>query len=216
MKKKLFFEQLESRLALAPIAACFVEPVSYDVNFDGLVTPADVLSVVQHINNEHGHNPFFDVDCNQQVAPLDALLIVNHINKFGVASPAAYPQLSIGAAPGVVQQGVHEWLGKLDFQVQGNRTISVSFTVIAWVDSDYSPDMPVEINGLELARTRETPSAKIYTFFGVLERWGTLEVFVDTTKVSGKRIGITLIRTEWNQFLRVPFSSGISLEAKLG
>jgi hypothetical protein len=65
---------------------------AYDVNADGFVTPSDVLSLVNEINNGGARHllvppaapeltpPFWDVDGNDELMPLDVLLVINYLN----------------------------------------------------------------------------------------------------------------------------------------
>jgi hypothetical protein len=59
-----------------------------DVNADGVVSPLDVLLIINRLNLgeggelslEGGGPPFLDVTGNNMLTPLDALLIINHLN----------------------------------------------------------------------------------------------------------------------------------------
>ncbi|MCP3694345.1 MAG: hypothetical protein GY917_19220, partial [Planctomycetaceae bacterium] len=68
----------------------FEEP--RDVNHDNLVTPLDVLWIINAINNMGSHElaksrdegvvaPYFDVNRDRHATPLDALWIINYLNQ---------------------------------------------------------------------------------------------------------------------------------------
>ncbi len=63
---------------------------NFDVNVDGLVTPIDVLLVINHLNSYSGDlgdglpklgDPLVDVNGNGFVSPIDALLVINWLNQ---------------------------------------------------------------------------------------------------------------------------------------
>jgi hypothetical protein len=65
-----------------------------DVNFDGIVTPLDVLMVINDLNARGSRMlpapggsvvplPYLDVSGNNVIDPLDALWIINHLNALG-------------------------------------------------------------------------------------------------------------------------------------
>lgn len=75
---KLHLEQLEPRYM-----ACG-DPMA-DVTGDGIVSPADVIQIVNALNAESGTN----------YRPVDALRAVNVINRDGAGAPVCRPPLSV-------------------------------------------------------------------------------------------------------------------------
>ncbi len=52
-----------------------------DVNADGVVSPIDVLTIINHLNDSQSqYNSRADVNRDAVISPIDALLIVNHLN----------------------------------------------------------------------------------------------------------------------------------------
>ena len=107
------FEQLEARRLLA---AAVWNNAGHAVNVNGdalgLVSPVDVLLVINEINQRQYSSPetgllpkqlpepvennFVDVSCDNLVTAVDALLVINHINNGGPAGTAGglYPSLA--------------------------------------------------------------------------------------------------------------------------
>jgi hypothetical protein len=62
----------------------------YDVNGDGVATPADALAVVNYLNSQPGDiglpsalvtpDDYYDVNNDQLCTPLDVLAVINHLN----------------------------------------------------------------------------------------------------------------------------------------
>lgn len=198
---------------LTPVATCGTEPINYDTDFDGLVGPSDVLAIVQHLNQDRQYNPFLDVNCDQSNTPLDALLAINHINKFGAGSLGAYPIFGQPIVPSSISTEESALIGIIPYQIQGNRTASVTVEVLVRVDGRYDSQLRPILSELEFIKSRiaSDGSIMIYTFSGVLSRGGFLEMFADTRELdTGSLILITMIRTEWNTVYRQPSTSGIS------
>ena len=56
----------------------------YDVTADGMVSPMDVLTVINAMNGGPVNpNAYYDVNGNGELSPLDALLIINYMNSGG-------------------------------------------------------------------------------------------------------------------------------------
>lgn len=75
----LRFEKLEER-----IPACGVGGVvgGLDVNGDHHVTPADVLIIINEVNDPDSFpRPAADIDRNGFVTPIDALIVLNYLNQ---------------------------------------------------------------------------------------------------------------------------------------
>ncbi len=59
------------------------ESFQFDINGDGVVSPVDVLQVINHLNQGSPHlsGTQMDVDGDSMVSPIDALKIINHLNE---------------------------------------------------------------------------------------------------------------------------------------
>lgn len=89
-----------------------------DVNSDSIVSPVDVLIVINEINQNGSHPlgpppqgpPFLDVNADGEVSPLDALIVINFLNNRGSGEgeplPAEAPrgQLSVSGLDAVFGQ----------------------------------------------------------------------------------------------------------------
>jgi len=68
-----------------------------DVDSSSLVTPFDVLMLINNINSDgsrelpprsqHTGDPFYDVNGDNFLTPLDVLIVINAINNFGDRQP---------------------------------------------------------------------------------------------------------------------------------
>jgi hypothetical protein len=82
----------------------------HDVNGDGSIAPADVLSLVNHINQQQGNSilpaeqapipVFYDVNNDGLVSPLDALIVINEINKGSNGQPEGIEPLNSASGAG--------------------------------------------------------------------------------------------------------------------
>jgi hypothetical protein len=99
----------------------------YDVNVDGVVSPVDALTVINHLGLDlrtaggiDARPPFLDIDGDAVVSPLDALLAINQLgdaNASSASSPAVEAALS-PAPPSVSAIGARPLERQLDTQLQ--------------------------------------------------------------------------------------------------
>lgn len=144
---KLYFEPLEPRLLLASDWQNAINP--RDVNASGLVTPLDVLLVVNKLNAGEGgllptrttgsQEPLCDVNGDGMLTPLDALLVVNALNRYNTPL-----QVVAGLAPesdpngnGVVLKSNVSFIGQTLPEVQVTlRSGQAGSPVLASIESD--------------------------------------------------------------------------------
>lgn len=145
-----------------------------DVDASSLVTPLDVLMLVNNLNrngsrelpprSQHAEEPFYDVNGDNHVTPLDVLMVINAINSFGDTTPTVVAGLSPVSDPnsnGVV-------LGSsvtISGQAQPHSLVSVSSDgdegtdrrVIADEDGRFELDLSVDegLHRFELAARDE-------------------------------------------------------------
>lgn len=146
--QRLFMEQLESRQLLASVWQNPMNPG--DINNDGLVTPADVLSMINEINNPQivGANgqlpetgsqgpPFLDPTGDCLLVPTDVLNVINRINQDDQP-----PEISISLAEDTGPLGETN-----DDLISSNPAIVGSVTDVG---TGTNPTLRVEVNGNEV------------------------------------------------------------------
>ena len=106
-----------------------------DVDSSSLVTPFDVLMLINNINSDgsrelpprsqHTGDPFYDVNGDNFLTPLDVLIVINAINNFGDRQPTVVGGLAPASDPnnnGVVLTGSVSFNG----QTLANSIVTVS------------------------------------------------------------------------------------------
>ena len=106
-RKKRTFERLETRQLMA--SDWQNASLMCDVDDSSLVTPLDVLLVINNLNSEglrelpprpqHSGDPFFDVNGDHFLTPLDALIVINAINAVGDRQPTVVGGLAPAIDP---------------------------------------------------------------------------------------------------------------------
>jgi hypothetical protein len=164
MKKKLRkIELLEPRYQMA--SDWQNASITCDVDASSLVTPADVLVLINELNRygarslppraPQSDEPFYDVDGDGILSPIDALRIINVINLFGNTQPKIVGGLSPASDPnhnGIVLFDRVNILG----QTLARSMVSVSVdensneqnVIVADDQGRFSIDLPV-VEGLQ-------------------------------------------------------------------
>lgn len=77
-----------------------------DTNDDSIVSPVDVLLVVNHLNTSPAapYQLLLDVNRDQLVSPIDVLLVINYLNSNGSAAAITAAEGEIGIPPPLVSQ----------------------------------------------------------------------------------------------------------------
>jgi hypothetical protein len=136
-----------------------------DVDNSSLVTPLDVLVLVNNINSDgtrelpsrsqHANAPFYDVDGDQWLTPLDPLIVINAINSLSDRQPTIVGGLAPASDPnnnGVVLTDNVTIKGQ-SFP-SSDVTVSLgdnSYSVVADAEGRFSVQLPVA-EGLQTAR----------------------------------------------------------------
>ena len=108
MKRRLcIIEQLLPRLVMA--GDWQNASLRRDVDNSSLVTPLDVLLLINNLNSEgtrelpsrsqHSDDPFYDVDGDQWLTPLDPLIVINAINRLSDQQPKVVGGLAPASDP---------------------------------------------------------------------------------------------------------------------
>ncbi|AMV33730.1 PAP2 superfamily protein [Pirellula sp. SH-Sr6A] len=146
MKHRLrTIEQLESRDLLA--SDWQNTGLLCDVDQSSLVTPQDVLMLINSINSEgsrelsprsqHSTTPLYDVDGDRWVTPLDPLMVINSINRYqgiqatvvGGVAPASDPNNNgVVLSPSITIQGQTLANSVVTVSVLGDDSVSQSMT----------------------------------------------------------------------------------------
>ena len=84
-------------------------PLNRDVDNSSLVTPVDVLLLINNLNSngsrelpprsQHAGEPYYDVDGDHFLTPLDALVVINAINNFSDRLPTVVGGLAPASDP---------------------------------------------------------------------------------------------------------------------
>ena len=99
-----------------PSRPAWQNPVNnFDVNNDGVVSPVDVLTLVNYINDpSHGPlpvarpdgSPYYDVNGDGNITPVDILMVINYINTHTpTTSPTSTPTIVPPPAPAPAATG---------------------------------------------------------------------------------------------------------------
>ncbi len=134
---KLHLERLEDRLCLS----AWQNPDNHlDVDGSGLVTPLDVLLVVDQLNKSGSQaidvsadssSPYYDTSGDAAVSPIDALLVINALNEFGNRSMP----LVLNLDPAIDRNGTQSIL----VPVASYQATSLPLTKVrVWLESDNS------------------------------------------------------------------------------
>lgn len=220
--RKLRFEQLEPRHMLTPVAECgdgsgSLGPIAFDLDRDGMITPADVLLLVNGLNAYEAREATtrYDVNCDGLATPLDALLVIDHINRLGI-SPAVYASWQVLETPTTVPIAERALVGILYVRVPGGGTLDVDLAFIAELNGVYNSAMTLEL--YQAGETIGQPTASIVAG-GTVQlhsgqatvETGVVELWADTHRLSaGDLLTWTMIRTEWSPRWRGPAAAGIS------
>ncbi len=116
-----------------------------DVDNSSLVTPLDVLLLINNLNGEgarelpprvqHASDPFYDVNGDNFLTPLDVLIVINAINSFGDRQQTIVGGLAPASDPnrnGVVLSG--------DVTING-QALGSSIVTVSLDDSDRLPSV---------------------------------------------------------------------------
>ena len=139
-----------------------------DVDNSALVTPIDVLLLINNLNSEgsrelparsqHTGDPFYDVNGDNFLTPLDALIIINAINNFENRQPTVVGGLAPASDPnnnGVVLSGIvtinGQSLANSIVTVSLDASDSIPRSIVADTEGRFTVQLPIA-EGLQTVR----------------------------------------------------------------